>query len=112
MKLPIAIASLSGLLLAGPAPAAQSKCRVTSAELPVTMSGMRALVLTKINGADATFVADSGAFFSMITPAAAAQYQLPLHRAPSRLRVRGVGGLAEVSVAKVAAFIAGYVLAV
>ncbi len=62
------------------------------AELPVTMNGLRPLVHAKINGTDALFLADSGAFFSSLTPAAAAEFKLRLVAAPYDLIVRGVGG--------------------
>src|SRR5260370_40174501 len=56
------------------------------------MTGLRPLVSAKINGSDALFIADSGAFYSLITPAAAAQFKLKLRPAPYRLELRGVGG--------------------
>jgi tetratricopeptide (TPR) repeat protein len=72
------------------------------AELPVTMAGLRPLVPAKINGTEVLFVADSGAFFGMITAAGAAQYRLKLHRAPDELRLEGIGGMVrETSVATV-----------
>jgi tetratricopeptide (TPR) repeat protein/predicted aspartyl protease len=74
------------------------------AELPVTMTGLRPLVSAKINGADALFIADSGAFFSMITPAAAAQFKLKLGPAPLGLFVTGVGGEARVWLTTVKTF--------
>jgi tetratricopeptide (TPR) repeat protein len=74
------------------------------ADLPVTMSGAKALVATRINGADAVFVADSGAFFSQISPGAAAQYALKLGPAPFGLTVRGLGGEERVAVTTVKTF--------
>jgi tetratricopeptide (TPR) repeat protein/predicted aspartyl protease len=74
------------------------------AELPVTMTGLRPLVSARINGADALFIADSGAFFSMITPAAAAQFKLKLGPAPLGLLVTGVGGEARVWLTTVKTF--------
>jgi tetratricopeptide (TPR) repeat protein len=62
------------------------------AELPVTMNGLRPLVHAKINGTDALFIADSGAFYSSLTPTAAAQFKLRLVPAPFNFVVRGVGG--------------------
>lgn len=50
------------------------------AEMPVTMNGLRPIVTAQINGTDALFTLDSGAFWSMLTPAAAAQYKLRLDR--------------------------------
>ena len=74
------------------------------AELPVTMSNLKPLITAQINGVDARFVADSGAFFSMITQAAAAQYNLKLGAAPFGLFIKGIGGTVEPSLATVKVF--------
>jgi tetratricopeptide (TPR) repeat protein len=66
------------------------------AELPVTMSGMRPMVHASINGIDAQFIADSGAFFSSLTPAAAAAFKLHLQHAAPGFAAEGIGGLAQV----------------
>jgi tetratricopeptide (TPR) repeat protein/predicted aspartyl protease len=60
-------------------------------DIPVTMSGLRPMVHTRINGQDALLVVDSGAFFSMLTPAAVQQFQLPYRPFPG-LNIQGVGG--------------------
>ncbi|MGB9332194.1 MAG: aspartyl protease family protein, partial [Steroidobacteraceae bacterium] len=62
------------------------------AELPVTMNGTRPMVHAKINGRDAVFLADSGMFYSSLTPATAAEFKLSLTPAPFNFIVRGVGG--------------------
>jgi tetratricopeptide (TPR) repeat protein/predicted aspartyl protease len=62
------------------------------AELPVTMSGSQPQIAAKINGQDARFIVDSGAFWSMLTPAAAEQFKLRLRPMPANLTVRGIGG--------------------
>ena len=62
------------------------------AELPVTMTNMKPMVSAKINGADELFVADSGAFFSLITPASAAALNLKTHAAPVIIVLEGIGG--------------------
>src|SRR5690348_13398854 len=62
------------------------------AELPVTMNGMRPTISAKINGEDARFILDSGAFFSLITKPAAAQYKLTVRDAPFNLMLEGIGG--------------------
>jgi len=56
------------------------------------MSGLRPLVHAKINGKEATFIADSGAWFSMISPGSAAEYGLTLEALPAWFRMSGVGG--------------------
>ncbi len=50
---------------AGPAAAACKLGRL--AELPVTMQGLVPVVSAKIDGADVRLIADTGAFFSMLT---------------------------------------------
>jgi len=45
--------------------------------LPIDMHGLHPLVSTKINGVDARFLLDTGAFYSTIWREAATQYQLP-----------------------------------
>jgi len=69
----------------------------------VTMSGLRPVVHAQINGQDAGLVVDSGAFFSMLTPAAVQQFQLPYRFFPG-LRVEGVGGQESARVAQVRKF--------
>jgi tetratricopeptide (TPR) repeat protein len=82
-----------------------AKCQVNQiAELSVTMSDMQPMVSAQINGVDARFMADSGAFFSLITAASAAQYHLRLTPAPANFWLKGVGGDASVSVATVKTF--------
>jgi tetratricopeptide (TPR) repeat protein len=86
--------------LAGP-PLHAADCHLGRlAELPVTMSGMRPMVHASINGTDALFVADSGAFFSSLTPAAAAAFKLHLQHAAPSFSAEGVGGLAQVWVTR------------
>ncbi len=63
-------------------------------ELPVTMEGTRPIVHAAINGTDETFIADSGAFYSMLTPAAAAELHLRVEPAP--LYLEGFNGAARV----------------
>jgi tetratricopeptide (TPR) repeat protein len=75
-------------ILSASAAVAADRCVLKSfAELPVTMEGLRPMVTVKINGVDAPFVADSGAFFSMLSPAAAAEFKLPTR--PVRVQVTG-----------------------
>jgi tetratricopeptide (TPR) repeat protein/predicted aspartyl protease len=90
------------LLCAGTA--AGEPCKLGRlAELPVTMENRLPLVHAAINGKDALFVADSGAFFSTLTPAAAKQFSLPLQFAEGVL-VEGVGGSTFASMTTVKTF--------
>ena len=80
-------------MVSGTATAGDRPCQVgTIVPLPVTMSGLRPLVRAKINGHDAVFVADSGAWYSMISPGSAAEYELALEPLPPGFTLRGVGG--------------------
>src|SRR3954470_10718471 len=74
------------------------------AELPVTMNGMRPTISAKINGEDARFIVDSGAFFSLITGPAAAQYKLSVRDAPFNLLLEGIGGTSRADMATVKSF--------
>lgn len=93
---PRAIGLVSGALLALAllAPATgRAACHVKVAELPVRMVGMRAMATVVINGQDVPLFVDTGAFFSFLNEAAAAQLDLATHRQPG-LRVQGlVGGV-------------------
>lgn len=61
------------------------------------------MIHTQINGQDALLIVDSGAFFSMLTPAAAQQFQLP-YRFFQGLYVEGVGGQESARVVQVRKF--------
>lgn len=92
-----------GLILAG-APAFGA-CKLSKiAELQVTMSGPNPMVSVKINGRDAQFIADSGAFYSSIAPADAAEYGLKTVPAPFEMRVKGIGGEADARITTVKTF--------
>jgi tetratricopeptide (TPR) repeat protein len=97
-----ALAILGASIFAGHAAA---ECKIGKiADLPVTMVGMRPMISTKINGADARFVADSGAFYSILTPASAAQFGLHLSPEPLNLVITGIGGLTRMSITFVKKF--------
>ncbi len=85
--------------------AARAECTLNRlAELQVRMVGLRPLVAAKINGTDAMFLVDSGAFFSIITSANAARFGLHTSALPGWFRLRGVTGDADASLATVKAF--------
>jgi tetratricopeptide (TPR) repeat protein/predicted aspartyl protease len=72
-----------------------AECKRAAVDLPVTISGTRALIDAKINHQDVRLIVDSGAFFSMITAAKADELKLKMGPAPYGLSVRGVGGATE-----------------
>jgi tetratricopeptide (TPR) repeat protein/predicted aspartyl protease len=72
-----------------------SRCRLSQLiELPLSIEGRRSTIPAKINGQDASFTLDSGAFWSTMTLAAAKQYGLRVdYSRVENLKVNGVGGL-------------------
>ena len=101
MKATWALAAMIALLAA---PAAQAACKLeTFADLPVTMIRLQPVITAKINGADARFIIDSGAFYSTISPATVARYGLKSGQALNA-EVVGVGGKSEATLTKVAEF--------
>ncbi len=90
------VALASTALLAAALPLqAQARCKITGmVELPVTMAGTRAIATVEINGAKVPLMVDSGAFYSMLTDAAAAQLKLPVEATPHGLYVIGITGAA------------------
>jgi len=97
--------SLAILTLSTSPMRAHAACKLAKmAELPVTMSNSRPVITAKINGRDARFIVDSGSFFSMISEASAAQFDLKPTPAPLGLTVKGVGGAVDPSIATVDVF--------
>ncbi len=87
-------------------PAFAGSCELGKmAEFSITMTNLRPLMTAKINSADAQFLVDSGAFYSMISAASAAELNLATHHAPFGFYVTGIGGgTANASIAKVGVF--------
>jgi aspartyl protease len=94
------IVASTGLSLSALAACKMSKM----AELPVTMLNLRPLIDAKINDRDVRFEVDSGAFYSMISAASAAELDLKIKSAPYGMRVVGIGGSTKPSVATVEVF--------
>jgi tetratricopeptide (TPR) repeat protein/predicted aspartyl protease len=93
------------LLAVAAAPAAGEPCKMGRAGvLPVTMEDMQPLVHAAINGKDALFLADSGAFFSMLSTAGARQFHLTLEHVNHNFTVHGVGGASQVWMTTVQTF--------
>jgi tetratricopeptide (TPR) repeat protein len=94
-----------GSILMAPLAQATEGCKLGRvAEFPIAMAGYRPLITAKINNQEARFVLDSGAFFSMMSAATAAQFNLKLKRAPFGLTVQGIGGSVSPEVAIVREF--------
>lgn len=71
---------------------ALAECKLKALEMPVTMVGSRAIAAVGINGKEVKLMIDSGAFFSSLTDAAAAELQLPVSRLPFGVGVQGIVG--------------------
>ena len=94
------------LILAALVPsAAQAECQIAKfLDIPITMRGQRAIVSAKINGQDAQFILDSGAFFSTLSQASAAAYGLKLQPLPATFELRGINGSTSASLTTVRSF--------
>ena len=72
--------------------ASQAACHIQSLELPVKMVGNRAVATVGIDGTKVPLVVDTGAFYSLLTEAAAAQLNLKVVPLPGRVKVDGLTG--------------------
>ena len=79
---------------------ALANCQTETLELPVRMVGTRAVANVGINGTSVPLTVDSGAFYSMLTEAAAAQLKLQT-RHEFGLHIEGLTGSVEVSTTRV-----------
>ncbi|MGN6277395.1 MAG: aspartyl protease family protein [Sphingomonas sp.] len=87
------IAAGAVMVAGGTANAADNKCSIGQLlELPVTMIDRQPTVPVELNGHQMRLVADSGAFFSSLSPGVAAEYGFKRRGAPMGLYVSGVGG--------------------
>jgi predicted aspartyl protease/tetratricopeptide (TPR) repeat protein len=73
-------------------------------ELPITLVDLRPQMTAKINGTEVRLLVDSGASFSNISPASAAELNLSTRPAPIDLVVRGVNGSLSVSITRIKEF--------
>ena len=64
--------------------------------LAVDMQGLSPTVSARINGTEARFLLDTGAYYSILTNEAAAKYKLKVHSIPGSFDVRGAGGTQQV----------------
>jgi predicted aspartyl protease/regulator of sirC expression with transglutaminase-like and TPR domain len=97
------LTALVAHLALGSSALAQSQCDLGKvAELPITMAGLRPLITAQVNGRDAKFLLDSGAFYSLMSTAEAADLNLKL--SVSRMTINGVGGETRTWLTKVQDF--------
>ncbi|HSI19450.1 MAG TPA: aspartyl protease family protein [Sphingomonas sp.] len=96
------LAAATLTLLPAPAFAACSVTRI--AEFAVTMDDLSPRIETHINGKEARFILDSGAFYSTISPGSAAELGLRLQPAPDGFTMSGVGGETSIKLATVKEF--------
>lgn len=90
-----------GLLCLAPASPAVSACKVARiVELPVTLVGRRAMVDASFGAHETRFIVDSGAFYSTLSRASAAEFGLSSEPAPPWFRLQGVNGDASAAVAR------------
>ena len=81
------------------------------ADLKVTMRGTTPLVSAEIDGGDVSLIADSGAFYSVLSEGAVAQFKLPIVASNPFAYSTGIGGRQTISVTKVKTFtVAGQAL--
>ena len=81
-----------GLFAAPGSAAAATACKISKyIDIPVTMVDHRPVVTAQINGRDARFILDSGAFFSTISAATAQEYGLSIEGLGGA-RLSGIGG--------------------
>src|ERR1700761_3746269 len=95
---------LAGAALAAASPVVAACKLEKEGDIPVTMHGLRALVDAKIGGQTVTFIADTGAFFSSLTPSAASRLGLRGGPLPSWLTITGATGEAQMTYASVKDF--------
>src|SRR5271156_1162097 len=95
-------ALLWATIMAAPALAETAHCTLAKlVEFPVLMSNLRPIVTAKVNGTDVRFELDTGAFFSDISAASAAELKLRTYAAPIGFRLIGIGGSSEVSLTRI-----------
>lgn len=84
---------IGAIFAPGAAQAAPAGCQLARfLDIPVTMEGRRPMVSARIGGREARFILDSGAFFSTIANANAAEFGLAAIDVVPGARLSGIGG--------------------
>jgi clan AA aspartic protease (TIGR02281 family) len=76
-------------------------CQRTALQIPVKLVNQRPIVTLNLAGEELPMLLDTGAFFSMLLPATAAQLRLQLQPLPYGMRLQGYAGEIEASMTKV-----------
>ncbi len=93
------------MALCGLAQPAAAKCEIGMvARLPVTMEGPRVTVPVEVNGKATSFWLDSGAFYSIMSKARAAELDLKTTSMPPGFYISGIGGNATAEVTTIKSF--------
>jgi tetratricopeptide (TPR) repeat protein len=94
------------LAVCAAAPAmAEAACKIgVIADLKVTMRGTSPLVNAKINGGEVSLIADSGAFYSMLSEGTVAQFKLSSQAGNPYMYTTGIGGRQSISLTRVKTF--------
>ncbi len=94
-------AGLPAMLCLLPATPALADCKVAKfVEMPVTLIGRRAMVDAAFGSHATRFIVDSGAFYSTVSRASAAEFGMPTQPTPPWFRLRGINGDASADVGK------------
>jgi predicted aspartyl protease/tetratricopeptide (TPR) repeat protein len=80
---------------------AEAACQLEGfAAIPVTMDGMRPTVRVTLDGQDAVFLVDTGAYASALSPVAASRYHVRVS-SRSTADIEGIGGATSAQVARI-----------
>lgn len=96
-----ALAALFTMMGAWPAGVAWAECRLKHLEIPVRVVDQRPIATLSLDGVEVPMLVDSGAFFSMLSPATAAQLQLRLFNLPPGMRLEGYAGRIDARMTRV-----------
>ncbi len=80
-----------------------AQCQRQALDIPVKLVHHRPIVTLSVEGRELPMLLDTGAFFSMLMPATAAQLKLPLGPLPAGLRLQGYTGEIEAQLTRVKA---------
>lgn len=83
------------MVLCAACASAQTACKLTRLEIPVRIVDRRPVATLTLNGTEVPLLVDSGAFFSVLSHATAAQLKLPLRELPWGMRIEGYTGTIE-----------------